>query len=1017
MYLILNLQSLPVLENAVEAGACMLSFFFGKTPCEAGFGSYQSSFNDLFISVLNFTILPTYATNFVLIGVQLVLDETFSPDQIACYIFVGLYDMSFGNMANNIRSLCYLIGCLVGAISNPLGSTLYELGQITWMLFGWQGGDGNFRDQICSVIDAITEVIVFLAEFFQNPAYAVYDLILPLLNQIIGFINTLLCKIEEPLYAASSGLQGVWTCVLGMFDIYIPLILDCIALNKDGACGKLGGLPCAPPQFTGGCYEQLSPLQPATRSKQIKKDENEIPSDPITLIEMFEYPVNEEGHPCYKQYSLLNETKDNVTFFLMQKDLANCIFSASVARLFDIILTDNVTLTSPIVDPMFLYDTITFVNVTLTVGSGVRAAIYFQTLKNSTLNWEEFANISGINQNGLKYAVGSWISGIIDRITSYGNSTSFSNAFSFFKNLFTNLGAVANAYLNVSNNISKRDPHTNTERITLKSVFIDQSILNTTAIGIAIVHPLNVSSTWITNQFNTFKNFLSRKYNSGKNVRSTRVSRNRNAILRILNVVQSKVKHGYLGRRSSDCPLNGYGKRSCGPVDLCIDGACLQCAVVEQLVDVFVEGICNCINRSANGIPTSAQLTGNTTIIQQENKRNQYYWGMEEGERKREEGEEEEYHEFRTRVLVNTSSDSNQKIGNEVNDFILSIFDHIISFLFPSYSGTESYTHSIGNFFTNTNSSDTDSIFFWLLFFSPAGCDIDTMVTGDRGYGIQKGLVITVLFYVIGLIVGTILFGPIQSLMLILLPFAISVLMATSYLMAPGCLFPTPLPLLPYPFADDLYRLYASWNADCINWDSFLPGITSPICPNATDDYTRSFVDCSSPPYSFVDGFRNVFFYIQWKAPGFANFLQVTEVPFVSWIRQVDFLEKRLEFDFGPTGMPNDTWISCNYETIGPNIYTIAIAMLAPVILIFFFLPAVVQLIQISVTILYIIILAFVEVIVTMTGAVHDRKKYFRDEKELPNPPHTSKKSKVESSTKFGSFNKKPISNDIKKNQ
>lgn len=973
--LILSKNIIPVFAESIESLAGLLTFFFGTGTCAGGGGSYESNFKDVFTTTLNFTLLPIYAANTVINGIKQTLDGddiTF----ISCNLFTGFYDLSIGNVANQMRSTTYVVGCLVGSFSSSLGYAIYEFGYYLWEAFGW--GPGNIlRPLICDIITTLIEIIEFIINFLQNPAVAIFNLLVPLLNTIIGGINLILCYIEVPLYDAYYGVTGVWNCLNAFFTTYIPWIVGCIELDKHGDCGKLSQYPCTVPDFTEGSCVYRIPNISMISARSMRRD---LLNDTIIIFELFEREVSEYGHPCYQQYSLLEQSSDNVTRYLMQRDVSRCVFSAAAARLIDTVLRNNVSYAPSLVSPNTFYDSIGFINTTILVGSGVRSAISYESQYSQNETWQDYAKQQDIDPEGLKYAVGSWVVGLIDGFRDYTNGTT-PNFVTFFYSVFSRLGNLSNSIVNLSHTyLNQRSLfkkmmnefyNADLKQVSFKRVVLEQKIFNENA-SLIIIHPMNLTYNWIARKFNETKTIVSNAFFSAKGPRAVK---NRNAILRIFNVIQAKISNGYRGRTRNDCPFDRYGKRSCGPVDLCIDGQCLECAVVEQLVDVFVEGICNCINRSSNGIPTAGQLTGNET----QDKRYAYNydpWPYTE----------EEYHYQASRFLVdNSTANELQEIENELTNFILSIYDKIISWIFPSYSGTTSYTNSIGKFFTNTNASDTNSIFFWILFFSPAGCDIDTMVTGDRGYGLETGVKITILFYVIILILGAIFFAPLTSLGLILLPFAISVLMATSYLMSPGCLFPTPLPLLPYPLADDMFKLYVSWTyEDCISWNSFLPGITSPICPNATNDYTREFVNCAAPPYSFVDGFRNAFFYLQWYAPGFANLLQVTEVPLLSWVREISFLEQRLTFDFGPSGVPNNTWISCNYETIAQNSFVMGAVIIFPIVVIFFFGPAIIDAIEAGVDILIIVILAFVEVTVIFSGTIYDRDKYFKDERELP---------------------------------
>jgi hypothetical protein len=50
---------------------------------------------------------------------------------------------------------------------------------------------------------------------------------------------------------------------------------------------------------------------------------------------------------------------------------------------------------------------------------------------------------------------------------------------------------------------------------------------------------------------------------------------------------------------------------------------------------------------------------------------------------------------------------------------------------------------------------------------------------------------------------------------------------------------------------------------------------------------------------------------LEWKHPQILQFLRDTNAPLLSWIRTVPYFSRRMSFDFGASGRPNDTWTSC----------------------------------------------------------------------------------------------------------
>lgn len=257
---------------------------------------------------------------------------------------------------------------------------------------------------------------------------------------------------------------------------------------------------------------------------------------------------------------------------------------------------------------------------------------------------------------------------------------------------------------------------------------------------------------------------------------------------------------------------------------------------------------------------------------------------------------------------------------------------------------------------------------FWFSFFR--NCDYfdnSRCNVGYQGYGLIRGfmyanlaiIIVVVILYGFSYIP---VFGAISSILTSLIPFILIVyyyptIQSLAYYSSPACAMFAPIPIFPSCIADDAWVIIRDTYAPCINWTNIgLPGLTDPKCPPAFDRcvnltdfdkyvnisdpspancppstlfasaYERVFIDCSQAPYNFVDGFRNLFFFLKTTTPSIYDFINnSTFTPLVTFLN-IPFVRKMNSFDFGKSGDPDDTWFSCQKISI-PNISSLVFAL------------------------------------------------------------------------------------------
>ena len=91
-------------------------------------------------------------------------------------------------------------------------------------------------------------------------------------------------------------------------------------------------------------------------------------------------------------------------------------------------------------------------------------------------------------------------------------------------------------------------------------------------------------------------------------------------------------------------------------------------------------------------------------------------------------------------------------------------------------------------------------------------------------------------------------------------------------------------------------------------------------------------LDCSEYPYNFVDGYRSVFFLLEWKLPGVMDFIKTTHCRPVMFLRE--FFNESMMFDESVIIL-DDNFVGCFWITFPDFIYFLLFLFLS----FYFFVP------------------------------------------------------------------------------
>jgi hypothetical protein len=186
------------------------------------------------------------------------------------------------------------------------------------------------------------------------------------------------------------------------------------------------------------------------------------------------------------------------------------------------------------------------------------------------------------------------------------------------------------------------------------------------------------------------------------------------------------------------------------------------------------------------------------------------------------------------------------------------------------------------------------------------GCDYrDNLKCRDQGEGLFPDAALWVTgIYVAGTAVITIVFPSFSWIIGYAWVTWPGSMWFVAYGISPAC-FPT----IPACVADDINAQVQTMTGDCINWDTVFPDLVIEgtgqcgVC-----NHPAQFKDCNE--FGFNDAFSQLFFLLQWLAPGFNNYLRTTGAPWLGWVTAIPAFRYKLEvFDF--SGDPPPVLLSC----------------------------------------------------------------------------------------------------------
>lgn len=1001
----LNLQTdvIPEYEETADAGACLLAALIPTDKCPADADSRQQAVKFLALVAINWTGVPLYFSN-VAIGALGIWYNGGSVNQILCYVVVGSYDVSVGNLANTFLGVTTFGSCFI--IDN-----FTTLGIDVWDSFGWNGGANNLRDSLCNIVNALIQAVQFLVAFFNNPASAIYNEIVTLIQNnliapiqaTIATIQTDISNLKQDVAVLYSDLNIIFNCLTTFFQsggVMETAMENCFNSCFGGSCScgisySCGQLPPLPTQFKR--RDAVVPYYGSTGGDTLVFWDQQSGGDPPA---------------CVEQYRLFKSAEHNmIARHLMKRDFQSCMQSASAARTIDMYLMRYNASAGPLVDPRITYDPwvgyTTLKNLTYTLFTylGYRGQKF---LSSSSDDWIGFALSKGI-RDPLSVRLGMFADVLLS-----GNANTTGTVFLLpyrAYEIFMKLVSVASNFMRAMHNdpvlVKRYEGRREQMLANLESkrnvpdpstITFNQTDWN--AVNATISFLVDYAMQW---------------RNAGIRTANVRKLKNRVGVQRISRHIMERTVSGYTkyadaleqalppykyedepgydvteayysdAGNATTLVERSYIKKRCDPatgkrcitVSLCIENECLNCSLLQFIMEDVVDAICKCLVDAQPG----------KLIVDQ----NQFLPLWIEANKQR------------TGSLPNPfssggSSSSSSSTppafwsGDNLNSKIVNSADNVLSWLVPSYVGIVSTENSIVSFFTNTNTSDPGSFLFWILFFSPFGCHDyqanSRCEVGPDGLGPYTALKYIFVGSGIFLLIAWLFFSPSLTLFIYIIPLMYIVFVGIAYLMAPVCTLL--VPLVPNCIGDDAFGMYMSaTNVDCIDWPSLgLPGLTTSPCPTAATDFTRDFPHCEDEPYLFVDGFRNFYYWLQTdpRGLGIYNFISTTEIPLIVSLRDIGLAHSAASFDFGPSGQPNATWNDCQTLTWVPNTLVLVTAAGLGIVLTFYTFPIFLAILSGIGGVIALALVLVMECIASITGVTFDRSQYFSHPDELPKP-------------------------------
>lgn len=923
---------IPQFEAADDAIGCIASTVFPTSPCPQIPGlPIRIVVNNLITAGFNITGTPLYFAK-VMIDVIRIIANSGSPAQIACIVIIGAYDVTIGNIVNVAQFIAQLGGCLITSGINQVGATL-------WNQFGWFGGP--FRNALCGFVVGLINAINFLASFFLDPINTIFDSIENLLQQfaasfVVDLTNAI-TALENEVTAIGNritnligAIQAVFNCIAGVFsstmvNAMVNCFTSCFAVTD----------PCSNCNIDYSCSNIPS----------IKRDTFQLyvlPEDTTF------WRVGEGGNPpaCVEPYQIAISTKSESLKYLASLDFKRCLASAMVARMIDIsLLQTNHTI--PLVNPLFLYDPLIGFQEAYSFIQGMREYVDYRVTEGAG-NWTVYATEHNVTQVARRV-------GVILEVFLYAlNSKHITE-----NNSLAHIWQLIMTLIRLKTGFVISPPPTNSstleERFSTALVSMEGPDIN---VGPSPWQMMTDAVIWAGDRLRNMTE-----------TEDPRLLRNRAGLDKITGHIVHRTRTIYSSLHAQSNLYPEWNDYALGPQErqisdiLCFGENCLHCQILERLLDDYVNAILMCLADSQTKI-----------IVDQD----EFFLQWQANNIQK-------YPSGPTLLPATTAPASNTPTSGNLNSRIVNWFDVAIRWVWPSWMGLRNVGNHIVAFFTNPNSNDPNGFFFWVIFLSPFGCQYQEMTRceiGPTGLGPQRALLYVLLGVGLALLISFICSISL-SLLIFIIPLAYLFFVAIAYVMAPACIFP--MPVIPNCLGDDIMGMYLNTNVDCIKWQNPFPGLTTPVCPTSEQDFERPFIDCSAPPYSFTDGFRNFFFFINQHGTGFTDALASTTVPLIRALVGTQALHDAMTFDFSQSGgSPDDTWNSCYSLTAWPNYIVMGSAGALAIVIAFYSIPVIIALLTSLGGLLSLILVMILEIVSAASGATMDRSKYFYDVDELP---------------------------------
>lgn len=1025
----LDILAIPLLEEVIQSIGDMLGYFFPDNSCVSG-TTPRDQFSKFFVSILNITAIPIRLVNVaanIIRASGITPPYEVDPEVIVCDIITATYDVTVGNIFNIV-----LTGSLAGACiadSNP-NTNITNIATTLWNFFGWDDADDSIRYILCEISNALIAVIEFLVKFFQDPVGTIFNEISSLVQQAIEAITmgiqqalddlkTAFCTVVGYLRSIFTQLGGILSKLFSdMYNCVISCIeLDCSNTYCDFTNIQVPNIPSFKKRdFCSSRKRSIDPTENNTDTTNYYSDMYGDHGDdygyytsmkqralyeytPDTMdpyldqLESIPYWIT-DTQPCMTQLNMLrNSSLDSAMRHLIIMDYKKCLVSASLARTVDIILINPNPSSPPLLNPEFLYDPMIGIQLIRNLTFGM--SIYLRYIFNQSpiVTWKTYATESGVN-DPLSVRLGILLG-------MFGDMTYHSVDGPPFIKAIVKLGKIFYKY---AITIWSNNGMPISEMI---SAIASVSYGNRTArvVNHVIFHPrwpeiVKRTTDIVPNWYERVGNYVTEK----SKTTNRRLLNNRFALFRIASMISNAVKksrHTYFGTEYTPTSPSDYmwgttsnvmwGREEHGmsyiedpfenPVSHNISdlnpfcnnstgGFCINCQLLQNIIEGYINGITACLAKAKEGVIVDlteflekTQLSSDVSLTQAMNSST----GSTET------------------ALVPFVSKTSSLTSGSINTAIISIVQWLADALTSAGNLTERFIINPAKFMTNTNPNDKDSWLYWAGFIAVCRFeDLGCTNSSPKGLGIVSAIKVTIYAYLIILAIGLV-FTPSSFVMLILVALTVPLFFAVGYLVSPLCLIPTPIPTLPECLADDSLIFMNRFNKPCLAWDEFLPGLTTTTCPGSSQDYTRSFVDCTAPPYNFVDGMRNIFYAFEVHAPSVNNFFRDTTVPAFSWVYDIQYFNDRLTFDFGPSGTANDTWSSCNL-VMSPNWIPAGFITLESGILLFIFSSPVVLVIGTILVLISMLLIIIMQIISSMSGIDFSRNLYFNSKKEMVKP-------------------------------